>query len=157
MGIVQIFWPYWYGWYPILLLKNICNIYIYIASIVHAWSPHQDIMIFFLNNFFMGTMEHCQFYFFINQLMRYIHRKSKKNKAWSLFYPGEIVVYILVILSQKNVCEREGYNLVWEKREKKNAELCCYWESNSATISLNVVDSLNKCMFHLYINLKVDM
>ena len=66
--------------------------------------------------FFMGTMEHCQFYIFINKLMRYIHRNSKKNKTCDLFYPGEIVVYILVILSQKNVCEREGYNLVREKR-----------------------------------------
>ena len=90
----------------------------------------------------MKTMKHFQFYIFINQLMEYIHRKSKKNKTCGLFYPGEIVVYFLIVLSLKNVCEGEGENLVPKK--KKNVELCCYWESNYSTILLTVVGSLNK-------------
>ena len=93
------------------------------TNIVHAMSHHQDIMIFFFFSF-MKTMKHFQFYIFINQLMEYIHRKSKKNKTCGLFYPGEIVVYILIVLSQKNVCEGEEENLVREKREK-NVELFC--------------------------------
>ena len=65
-------------------------------------------------------MKHFQFYIFINQLMEYIHRKSKKNKTCGLFYPGEIVVYFLIVLSLKNVCEGEGENLVRKKKKMLN-------------------------------------